>query len=523
MSAAAAVGGPPPKAPEWDVKEGQERAEIRRLLQGKKVMVLAGNPSGGLGDAMTARKICLYISEHFGVATANLTLASAAYGDDPGATYDLLISDKMKLKSNEFSTVESLDPDVQIFFPDEYTARPYIALDNTVPTLCLGECGHPPPKALESNTVHVAALGLSDDSMGYVPDPQLRAWAAQKGSLTPTQKLEKLETIPEVIQRAILGEAYSKPAIESFAKSSKLYFGYANDVKEISHFIEGIVKMHHELKTGSEFCFYMMGNTITLPFIPEGCSADYRDMLLKKLPNLKGLGIGGIDFVCAKTGQIDKFECDPASSKRIKVIVGSLDPQHVRAMHMASEEETLTTGDQSFCEALSAEKIPIYEILNHKENFYRQFLAAAKELAIDLHDGSSKIDPDKVKNFLIGLRKDPAKLELVKKVMKRIAAQYEFDKQFDKALHKVLSTTVKKTKLQRIDNFDLDKITSDDIPLDTPFLISKVAMSALKISGETGESDLTNKYESYVFKGSTFRYKMMYDGYCIVRSQKQGK
>jgi len=213
---------------------------------------------------------------------------------------------------------------------------------------------------------------------------------------------------------------------------------------------------------------------------------------------------------------------------RIKVIYGTIPSASPPYLDMASEEETLKTGDQSFSEGVSAEKCVVAEVFNHKKELDRQYLAAFPEelrtecdFYTEIPQGpvgkslGKKIDPRKLSKFFLKRKRDKNFELLHQQTMARIARDFDFASRFDRELLRVMELTkgLKKQKV-RVIKLPSTLIGSEaEFPFDTICFLSNEEAAKLVI-GEDGLSLLD------VYKDSKFRFKSLGNGYQILRQRK---
>lgn len=511
-----------------------DQVELKKRLHNKKVVVITLGVNG-LGDYICARKICSYFHEKLGVPMNNIALSS----DADEKTKAIMQGNGLNFIGDGFHDIQSWNADVQVFTPAlvsknlENIVRPRMVFNNTTPTLAIAEYGFKRPDHLEHQCEHLHAysFGFSEDSLGYIPDAELRQWAKEKDSKTPVQRLQHLSNAPVVLQQAILGQPYSQTAIEKFAKGSKLYFGYAHQSSEVYSFISAVASMSHAIKDNSDLCFYMMGDETLPPSIMKAMgSAKFK----KFEEGLIKAGIGKIEFVKisnsakSKKSVNETLTINAASGRTLKFITGSIPFQHVNAMHMAAEDESLFTGDQFLSEGTSAEKLPlVYEQYPHKEKSYDQLLGALPAELIPLtafyapatsFDLAHELDSGKLAKFFILRRTNQKVGETVKKAMTHLAGTCDFSPRFDRALLKVLKLTegLKRVVVEPFELPDEPELTGDEIPFDKQVWISGDDHAKLRINDS--QDDLLSDHPQYA--DSKFRIRYMTEGYCLIRSKK---
>lgn len=467
------------------------------LLKNKKIAVLTRGLNG-YGDYACARKICLHLHEKMGIKKENIAFAtcrSGMFGEE-------LTKRGFSVIQDDFQSLRKWGVDFQIIAPvtDDWYVRNKVCLKD-IPTLAIAEYGFKRPAYLDVfPNVHSYAFGFTPDSMGVFLNEELlnfREASAEK-------RIDQLKNIPEPLQNAILGQNYSEEAVRNFAKTSHLYFGYSHNMSEMRSFIKAVVKMNQEIHDRSDLCFYFMGqdfdwkhrNISDEDLIAQGIgSIEYLDLDAPKLSQKMVFGVG----------------------KNLKIISAKLNPKYVNDLHKASEFETLGTGDQTFSEELAQGKAQAYELFRHKKELYEQYVAAFPEdmrKEIDFHV-DNLINEEKLAQFYIRRRLDPAFAKRVDEAIEHIHETYDFSPRFEKAVNKLLQGTqgLKKEKPKEITLTANPK--SEEIPFEKLILLSVKDICKLRIIDGVSEMP---EFENSFFKAeevrigeetyfATFRYK----------------
>jgi hypothetical protein len=171
---------------------------------------------------------------------------------------------------------------------------------------------------------------------------------------TPLQRLMHLEKIDPAFSKAILDNNFSPAAIESFNKTSKLYFGYFSQPNVFFCFINALLSCKNS-------------NLIV-------CSSQSRPD--KLLDNIKGAlwknGFGKIRIIeFADSGQSkmenNKFKTEKSLLKTCTIIFRPLTGLEMDAILDASEDECLSTGDISPFRFMAHRKTIVYDVRNQKD------------------------------------------------------------------------------------------------------------------------------------------------------------
>lgn len=510
---------------EEEVKETHECTELKLRLKDKKIVVIT-REIGGLGDYLCAKKICLYAHEKLGIPLENIALASAANEE----AQKILKHEGLNLIKDKYEDIIAFKASLQIFSPvtDDFFVSPRLGLGSPIPTLVIAEYGFKKNIFLESyKNLHAYSFGLDEDSLGFIPSTELRKWSNIKDSFSKIEKLQKLSSVPVQFQKAILGKPYSQEVIEEFSKSSKFYFGYAHNKTEIYSFIEAVAGMNHALKDTSDLTFYFMGQTEIISFLKNKRYYGGVKGMSYSEKALQEAGISKFCVVNALNGETYESVLDPKSKKTIRLVVGHISSECVSAMHMASEDESLVTGDQSFSEVISAGKYPVYERYNHKEKLYKQFYEVLPEILrgeVNFYkagDGdkwrlSEEIDAVKLSAFFIKRRTNTKIALAVKVSLKHITDTFDFSPRLDRAILKLLECT-KDIKMEPVVSLVLPEeclLKSKDIPFDTKVSIGSNYILTMKI-------DFNGNSHHPEFEDSIFECHRMCDSYQIIRRKKK--
>ncbi len=399
---------------------------LREILKDKKISLIT-EVIGGHGDVMGAAKIALYLQQKLGVDRNNIVLGIGlpdppAILQNSGIPLANLTDDRLR------------NGDIVIVGPgirQDFT--PYLFVRNSqVPVLMIHEYGVSQRSTGEGN-IRKDSLGLSEDSLGILLTPELLEWSSSEK--TDIQRLQKLQWLPEYLQKEILGSEYSEASVESFARNSKLYFGYAHTASIQSSFLKAVASMNFQLHDPSDLYFYFMGNA--LPQFSES-----------EVETLVEQGFGSIEYVRGNDPERKQTYKISDCEKKLKIITGPLDPADVNVMHMASEYETLATGDQSFSEAVSAGKIPTYEVYIHKIPFFKQFCnllpEALQEKNISFYEFSNTfpisydINAEKLAQFYVERRINPEMKNLIDLGLSEMRSHHQFGPKFEQVFYDLL-------------------------------------------------------------------------------------
>lgn len=379
---------------------------------------------GGNGDIMCAAKIARYLHEKLGVNLENIVLGIG------------LPHPSELLKNTGITQVNLSDPrllqgDVVIVGPGIWTDfnPEYFRGNSRLPILLVREYGFTVDSSMPRTDIRKYSLGLAPSALGVLLSPELLDWSSSEK--TQEERLSNLEFLPTPLQEAILGEPYSEESVRSFSEGSKLYFGYAHHESLMRSFLQAVVSMNVQLQDSADLCFYFMGDQV-LRF----SEAD--------VEQLKSQGVGTVEYVEGPLLSQKTVYKISENEKTLRIIIGPLDPMYVNFMHKISEYETLSTGDQSFSEAISAGKIPVYETYLHKKVFFKEFRDVLppnlQEKMLSFYEESFDfpicydLNPEKLASFFVERRLNPEIGDLSKQVIQHIKANCDFGPKFERVL-----------------------------------------------------------------------------------------
>lgn len=357
------------------------------FLAEKKVVVIV-SAWGGYGDASCAYKILKYLLERVGISRENLVWINSVkeYGEffdpqqqfkakycrtayvifDPWKnSYDGPNRELIELVDELYK--ENFSPDLFLLGPAPTAMPPKLKelAKFNVPILPFVEygCGFDDYGNKPISYPRHIILGIRPEHMGIHIDEKLFKWS--QSTPTKLEKLRELKNIPEKIQVAILGKPFSEDAIKEFHAQWQLFFGYGSGtsaVKDKQAMVLTIAKMAYQYeKSDSNLCLFFLGSS-------------FKELSESDLEELKRLGVKKISW--AKE-QVEVVLAE--KGKEIKIINYSLKPHQIPMLLMASENESLTTGDQFFSECTSAQKHFIYQALMHKSGLLNDLTNKAHE------------------------------------------------------------------------------------------------------------------------------------------------
>ncbi|MDF2550105.1 MAG: hypothetical protein K0S07_1172 [Chlamydiales bacterium] len=328
------------------------------LCQGDKKCILYAVPNNGLGDIACALKFANQLVDRLGVKPENIVIAS----DDPQLVAIFNVKNFSVSSIDQAAQVK--DAVIQLSLPDTTKSPRMKIAESKLPTLCLSEYNCSVNKdwsgeVRDDEIEQRGAFGLGSSHVGILIDHSLAGFAYSAEATEPTERLKKLKLASPLIQEAVLGHSFEEEKeeqlIQDFAKNSKLYFGYAFGIMTKYAFTEAILEMEKEQSEDCVFFFPGKG----------GGFEELRDIYQKN-------GVGKLEIVSydKEKGTIEEktYQLEGEGTKKVRIICGPVAHQDIFPLLLASEKESLATGDQSFSEAISANKNFVYETLSHKRS-----------------------------------------------------------------------------------------------------------------------------------------------------------
>lgn len=307
--------------------------------------------TGGLGDLACGAKIAALL-QRAGIPRENITLVTE-YPRDMIPFRD--IHQCRVLSVQEAATLHGIG--MHIIAPVEDEATCFESLAQKIPVLMLGEYGAPPlslpllPRSVLS--ADILGLNLSKEELGILIDEELFAFGHSSETLLPIRRAEKLIHLPP----ALAASLEMQPShIEEFVQKKLLFYGYASLPSTAAAFILSLALLTKENTRDLVIVLPKTSMSTVLPILQESLSM---------------LHASTLSFSTYQNQQVmathPPMSLISPNKRTILVLTGSFSLAEVKTFLMASEKETIATGDQSLSEALSANKLFFYETRVHKK------------------------------------------------------------------------------------------------------------------------------------------------------------
>lgn len=307
----------------------------------------------GLGDISAAFKIAKWANKHLSISKEKIVIA----------TNDL---EKAEILNNKnfkiipyYEAENWAPPFLQIIVP---TSTSYIKhpLSKGIPTLCLSEYGFADEAKGYQNYNWIACLALGINvkkgQLGICIYNKLKERGFSSNSLFSSERIKFLYKANPFLVKFL---TQNKEA-EQFDTSDRLYLGYVRETIAAQSFIKAVLSLNQT--NAKNLVIVLPGNTVNEYAISSTLntalqSKDIQDIQLEFYNHHN------------HTSTILKSYALNSSGKTLRIITGSFYHADLKKILLASEKETVVTGDQSLSEAISANKNWFYETRDHKRTF----------------------------------------------------------------------------------------------------------------------------------------------------------
>jgi hypothetical protein len=442
---------------------------ISEQLQNKTIVFIALKING-LGDISCSLKCAGLVKNLLGPDT-NILIASKSLDDI------VLFNEKHQFEvidPDDIATVHNVA--LQIIVPtNNCDVRSF--LSNGIPTLGLYEYDYSKAKH-DCNWLHTESLGLGEDCMGIFIDEELRTWGFSDEANTPIRRLEKLLEASEPVYEEILGDR----SPEEYVENNLLYFGYAHNTVTITDYLKAIAMLNVR---GSNNITVWTPTRLTL-------SPDLKEKLTR-------CGFGQV-ILNSNTVEVGDTE------RTFTIISKRVDHHDFKTLLMASEKETIITGDQSLGEAISCNKHFINEMLQHKttlgQHLSSRYFHRYVHLTINYPVGGyESSNPMLIFNSFRQQRE-------LSEVVQSVNASICEERNIQITLPAVIAHTLEICKKEEIIDLTGEKEFAKMIPFDQTVKISVQQIVELEIKADTNHSPY--------FPNSYFEYKSLSMFYYLV-------
>jgi hypothetical protein len=264
----------------------------------------------------------------------------------------------------------------------------------------------------------VQAFGLAQSELGIFFEPEL----AHRAAADTTGRAKELVAIQdETVKQMLIGSR--RPTVEDcreYLTRTRLAFGYAHSATYVNFFIDLVLAYEHVLAEGDggkgridivtkihfpktdkrmvaiapeELGKFEDESAVKAKAAQEAGAKDKSDAQFRaqsaaatlsyqrKLADrhrdaLQSVGVGTVVLLTRNTQLVYDLPAHWGGGKRILRLIDpfGLDPQDYNRILVASGELSLATGDQSFSQAISANKLVVYEKYQHKEQLFASWL-----------------------------------------------------------------------------------------------------------------------------------------------------
>jgi hypothetical protein len=265
------------------------------------------------------------------------------------------------------------------------------------------------------------AFGLGPEEMGIFIDPALQeaSAAASDPRTGPAAKAGELKAIKDKKVKEMLFGAEDPPESDysDYLRLVNLYFSYSHSQPYVNQFINMVLAYEELLAEASKDNIDIIahvrypkqeksmvdlsesdlaedqGKYDTLVEQGKGSSTEAlslkynlkyrRDLMESHIPHLAALKIGTVQLITRqnKKEYVVSDEIGRSIGTRTLRLIDpfGLSPEDYNHLLVASGDLTMATGDQSFSQAVSANKIVFYEQYQHKVPLFNSWLKIARE------------------------------------------------------------------------------------------------------------------------------------------------
>lgn len=414
-----------------------------------KIIVVYPEEGHGSGDYATAYKIASNFHTEESVPKDQIVLA-ATYPErfTPFNELEFEVVHRVDLFYEKINSVALL-----VLAP---LTTPYFPLPSFPPSLGLFEYGlfnELQYKKPLTDYVSGASFGLLEDEIGVMIDPELKMWKMSGVMRDPYTRIGLLTRLPNGLQRAILGDSASEEVIRGFAETKKLYLGYAHYHEPQESFIKSVFEYEKE--------------HFPVIFLPN-CNPSSLSSPLREVLEVISYDMSSDTYTLIQS----------PPGNRGRIIVGNVSNSAFKTIMGAAERQTLTTGDSSAAEAISAGKLALYEQCSHKVRF-GDGLVRRYGSRILVFDSRLSFSPASAREVFIGsepVEEDPSSLD---------------------AWPKVRSLSLERLEKGALQIQPLRYPGREKMEFDTPYIILPDEVSELLIDQETNRSSLPEFSDSH--------------------------
>lgn len=217
-------------------------------------------------------------------------------------------------------------------------------------------------------TAMLMGSGFRDDEHGIIFSEDLREAARKKAAGDQSYLDAPWQKIGPDISRMLLQDK----SRDDYYASTDLSFEYSHDnlspiqSNTCFHFLR-VQQLHKKDSPKNQDVFVVGKNTDSK-----------KEALQKMLPILQRGGFGKVAYVDVETGKEEVLFDDGKSDQKVYRMLHAKQLEHPKmiAMQAISDDLCGSTGDQSFGEAFSANKLMVYECLSHKRIFADSYAVA---------------------------------------------------------------------------------------------------------------------------------------------------
>ncbi|MDF1684243.1 MAG: protein kinase [Legionellaceae bacterium] len=372
----------------------------------KSLLIVVSDGFGGYGDFLFALKLSEQLkryNEQIGAEVPPVYIVTQDSGKKTIETLhghtefgvEILTPNDLekKIKTNNLDVGQVIEAPVMRFELIAKVSSALKGLSAPVPHIIITEYNHGDPGKELLNRRRYRDIGSTDLSSlrymgavnsGFMADLDdnhkdgifFQGILLSEGLINPQDHNTQVAQLEDKIRTPI----FEKKSAEEYQDDTDLSFQYSHDSY---HTDRNDTPAKHYLMVHREFT---KEKTNKQDVIMIGKNRDKkREALGEMIPLLMNDGYARISFYNADTGE-EEILHHHGEGKSYRVIYTSgLTHQSMMALTALSGPLTGATGDQSLSEAVSANKLMLYECLKHKQDLIESYDAALKKMSDDSH------------------------------------------------------------------------------------------------------------------------------------------
>lgn len=389
--------------------------ELKKLL-GTKKLCLCVTEYGGFGDLICGARWAKQLHNKVGFPEDQILIVS----NSASKLKKLVTHLKANVLTPEgYHAISREEVGIQFVVP-VIDREKQAFLKDDIPTFRLAEYEN---RLAEYEGPHICpsypSMGIGKRSLGILIDDELTKASFPYPNDPTSTKSNALKKVSPYLLKAILGKEPTKDAFENFFKTNKLYTSYAHSYHLMAAYFV-LVSYWNKTEKGDFFVIFPGGHTkkmldptyleakpkekerLVFGIDQNQFRKDWRENLVERLK--KTGNISKLRILITEKGKIEEhilYESEIGDKSKVMTIVtGNVIPHHdMRFFFLSSEKECLITGDMSLTDAISTNRVFVYECYKHKENLGKKLQKRYGKMCLELGTSMSSC-PSKAARFM---------------------------------------------------------------------------------------------------------------------------